>query len=87
MTSGASWDQFLEVVRDSCARVTDAPIGQIQPSDHLLDDLGLDSFGVLVVVADLEDAYDVTFPAANDEPTVGNLYRLVMTVGTGAVDG
>ena len=34
----------------------------IQPSDHIQNDLGLDSLGVMEVVADIEDRFEVQIP-------------------------
>jgi acyl carrier protein len=34
----------------------------IRPNDHIQNDLGLDSLGVMEVVADIEDSFDVTIP-------------------------
>jgi acyl carrier protein len=34
----------------------------IKPSDHIQNDLGLDSLGVMEVVADIEDRFNVTIP-------------------------
>jgi len=36
---------------------------EIAPSDHIQQDLGLDSLGVMEVVADIEDTLDVHIPA------------------------
>jgi acyl carrier protein len=41
----------------------------IKPQDHIQNDLGLDSLGVMEVVADIEDRFGVTIP--ND--TLGNM--------------
>ena len=35
----------------------------IRPNDHIQNDLGLDSLGVMEVVADIEDHFKVTIPA------------------------
>jgi len=34
----------------------------IRPNDHIQNDLGLDSLGVMEVVADIEDRFEVTIP-------------------------
>jgi acyl carrier protein len=34
----------------------------ITPKDHIQDDLGLDSLGVMEVVADIEDRFEVQIP-------------------------
>ena len=36
----------------------------IRPGDHIQNDLGLDSLGVMEVVADVEDRFDVAIPNA-----------------------
>lgn len=35
----------------------------IQPTDHIQNDLGLDSLGVMEVVADIEDRFQVSIPS------------------------
>lgn len=37
---------------------------EIRPNDHIQNDLGLDSLGVMEVVADVEDRFDVAIPNA-----------------------
>lgn len=37
---------------------------EIRPDDHIQNDLGLDSLGVMEVVADVEDRFDVAIPNA-----------------------
>ena len=34
----------------------------IRPNDHIQNDLGLDSLGVMEVVAEIEDRFDVNIP-------------------------
>jgi acyl carrier protein len=35
----------------------------IKPSDHIQNDLGLDSLGIMEVIADVEDHFDVRIPS------------------------
>ena len=35
---------------------------EVQESSHLVADLGIDSLGVMEVIADLEDAFEITIP-------------------------
>jgi acyl carrier protein len=56
-----TYDETLRVTTDILKNHVD--IGRaIQPTDHIQHDLGLDSLGVMEVVADIEDSFDVTIP-------------------------
>jgi acyl carrier protein len=56
-----TYDEILAVTKDILKNHVD--LGRpIQPSDHIQHDLGLDSLGVMEVVADIEDKFEVTIP-------------------------
>lgn len=53
----------------------------VSASDSLKDDIGLDSVGVLTIVDELEDKYDIFLDAndmANPPITVGDLAKLIL---------
>jgi len=80
-----SWDRFIAVVSDGLNAMGVDPVEGMEPEDHLVDDLGLDSFGVLVLAGELEMRLGRTLPASNGEPTLENLYRLAAaTVAVGS---
>lgn len=57
----ASYEETLQVTREIIAKHVelDRPI---RPEDHIQNDLGLDSLGVMEVVADIEDRFEVQIP-------------------------
>ncbi len=56
-----TYDETLLVTTDFLKKHVD--LGRaIRPNDHFQHDLGLDSLGVMEVVADIEDSFDVTIP-------------------------
>lgn len=56
-----SYEETLKVTTDILA--THVDVGRaIVPTDHIQHDLGLDSLGVMEVVADIEDRYDIQIP-------------------------
>ena len=56
-----TYDETLQVTTDILKNHVD--IGRaIVPGDHIQHDLGLDSLGVMEVVADIEDSFNVTIP-------------------------
>jgi acyl carrier protein len=56
-----TYDETLKVTTDILKNHVD--IGRaILPADHIQHDLGLDSLGVMEVVADIEDSFNVTIP-------------------------
>jgi acyl carrier protein len=48
---------------------------KIEESSHLVADLGIDSLGVMEVIADLEDAFKITIPdeALREVNTIGDV--------------
>jgi acyl carrier protein len=56
-----TYDETLQITTDILTTHVelDRPI---RPNDHIQNDLGLDSLGVMEVVADIEDRFNVTIP-------------------------
>jgi len=57
----ASYDEMLKQTTDILSKHVDLKRA-ITPKDHIQNDLGLDSLGVMEVVADIEDRFDVQIP-------------------------
>ena len=56
-----TYDDTLRTTTDILTKHVD--LGRpIRPTDHIQDDLGLDSLGVMEVVADIEDRFNVSIP-------------------------
>jgi acyl carrier protein len=56
-----TYDETLQVTTEILKNHVD--IGRaIRPNDHIQNDLGLDSLGVMEVVADIEDRFEVSIP-------------------------
>ncbi len=56
-----TYEDRLKVTTEILARHVDLDRA-IQPTDHIQNDLGLDSLGVMEVVADIEDRFEVQIP-------------------------
>jgi acyl carrier protein len=56
-----SYEQTLQITTDILQRHVDAKQA-IRPGDHIQNDLGLDSLGVMEVLADIEDRFSVSIP-------------------------
>jgi acyl carrier protein len=52
----------------------------IRPNDHIQNDLGLDSLGIMELVADVEDRFSVTIPneVLSDIATVEDIARALI---------
>jgi len=57
----SSYDEMLRVTIEILSKHVDLD-RPITPKDHILNDLGLDSLGVMEVVADIEDRFEVQIP-------------------------
>jgi acyl carrier protein len=56
-----TYDETLQITTEILTVHVD--LGRpIRPNDHIQNDLGLDSLGVMEVVADIEDRFNVTIP-------------------------
>jgi len=56
-----TYDETLKITTDIIKKHVDAQ-QPIRPSDHIQNDLGLDSLAVMEVVADIEDRFNVQIP-------------------------
>ena len=56
-----SYEESLVITKELILRHVEIE-RPIQPNDHIQNDLGLDSLGVMEVVADIEDSFEVTIP-------------------------
>lgn len=56
-----TYDETLKVTTEILKKHVDADRA-IRPNDHIQNDLGLDSLGVMELVADIEDRFAVTIP-------------------------
>jgi len=65
-------------VAEAVAAVLGEDVGELAATDHLLDDVGLDSFGLLVLGAELEERLGVELPVSDEAPTVGVVIRTVI---------
>ena len=76
-----TYDETLKVTTDILKNHVD--IGRaITPADHIQHDLGLDSLGVMEVVADIEDRFEVTIPTEtlSTVSTVADVARALMSL-------
>ena len=56
-----TYDETLKVTTEILKKHVEADRA-IRPNDHIQNDLGLDSLGVMELVADIEDRFAVTIP-------------------------
>jgi acyl carrier protein len=56
-----TYEETLQITTDILKRHVDGKHA-IRPGDHIQNDLGLDSLGVMEVVADIEDRFSVSIP-------------------------
>lgn len=85
LTSGGSmastYDETLRITTEILTSHVD--IGRaIKPSDHIQNDLGLDSLGVMEVVADIEDRFEVNIPTdtLSSIATVSDVAQALVTL-------
>jgi acyl carrier protein len=57
----ATYDETLQITTEILQKHVDGE-RTIRPNDHIQNDLGLDSLGVMELVADVEDRFSVTIP-------------------------
>lgn len=57
----ASYDETLAITTEILKKHVDES-RTIRASDHIQNDLGLDSLGVMELVADVEDRFSITIP-------------------------
>lgn len=56
-----TYAEILEIATDVVS-IHVQPSRRVRPNEHFSDDLGLDSLGVLEIVADLEERLGITIP-------------------------
>jgi acyl carrier protein len=75
----ASYDETLQITTEILKKHVDAG-RDIRPNDHIQNDLGLDSLGVMELVADVEDRFAVSIPndVLSDIATVADIAQALM---------
>jgi acyl carrier protein len=85
--SGAmvTYEETLEVTTQILKKHVDGERA-IRPNDHIQNDLGLDSLGVMELVADIEDRFAVTIPndVLSDISTVEDVAKALVKLKTEA---
>lgn len=83
--SGAmvTYDETLKVTTEILKKHVDGERA-IRPNDHIQNDLGLDSLGVMELVADIEDRFAVTIPndVLTDISTVEDVAKALVKLKT-----
>ena len=74
-----TYEETLKVTTEILKKHVDAD-RTIGPKDHIQNDLGLDSLGVMELVADIEDRFAVTIPndALSDISTVDDVVKVLV---------
>ena len=77
----ASYEESLRITCELLRRHVDAA-RPIQPGDHIQNDLGLDSLGVMELVADVETRFGVSIPSEmfSKIETVEDVARAVLAL-------
>ena len=77
----AGYDDSLRITCDLVRRHVDED-REVRPSDHIQNDLGLDSLGVMEFVSDVESCFGVNIPFEMLEgiSTVEDVARAVLTL-------
>ena len=83
-----TYDETLKVTTEILKKHVEGE-RSIRPNDHIQNDLGLDSLGVMELVADIEDRFAVTIPndVLSDISTVEDVAKALVklkTEGNGA---
>jgi acyl carrier protein len=75
----SSYEDTLQITTDILKKHVD-PAKAIRPNDNIQVDLGLDSLGVMEVVADIEDRFNLTIPndVLSDLTTVEDVAKALM---------
>ncbi len=78
-----TYEQTLEVTTEILKKHVDGERA-IRPNDHIQNDLGLDSLGVMELVADIEDRFAVTIPndVLSDISTVDDVAKALVKLKT-----
>lgn len=74
-----TYDETLKATTEILEKHVDGQ-RKIRPNDHIQNDLGLDSLGVMELVADIEDRFAVTIPndILSDIATVEDVAKALM---------
>jgi acyl carrier protein len=77
----SSYDETLKITCELLRRYVEES-RPIRPSDHIQNDLGLDSLSVWELVSDVESRFGVNIPAEMSEriATVADVARLVSSL-------
>jgi acyl carrier protein len=75
----SAYDETLKITTEILKKHVDAD-RMIRPNDHIQNDLGLDSLGVMELVADVEDRFSVTIPneVLSDISTVEDIAKALV---------
>ena len=75
----ASYEEMLKETTEILGKHVDTGRA-ISPKDHIQNDLGLDSLGVMELVADIEDRFSVTIPndVLSDISTVDDVAKALV---------
>lgn len=81
----STYDETLSITTEILKKHVDAN-RTIRPNDHIQNDLGLDSLGVMELVADVEDRFSVSIPneLLSDIGTVEDIAKALMKLRNGA---
>jgi len=77
------WEEFVEFIRTALDDLLPRGLPTLGPSAHLTHDIGLDSFGVVVLVDEIEKKFDVVLPPSVEEPTLGHVFELLRSLQDG----
>lgn len=82
----ATYDETLQMMTELLEKHVDGGRA-IRPNDHIQNDLGLDSLGVMELVADIEDRFSVTIPndVLTDISTVEDIARALVKLQSAQV--
>lgn len=74
-----TYDETLKITTEIMKKHVDFDRA-IRPNDHIQNDLGLDSLGVMELVADIEDRFSVTIPSEvlSDMATVDDVAKALV---------
>jgi len=75
----STYDETLSITTEILKKHIDGD-RTIRPNDHIQNDLGLDSLGVMELVADIEDRFSVTIPndVLSDIATVDDVAKALV---------
>lgn len=80
-----TYDETLKITTEILKKHVDGE-RIIRPNDHIQNDLGLDSLGVMELVADIEDRFHVTIPndVLSDISTVDDVAKALVKLANEA---